>query len=59
MDFAMCQSRECPVAETCRRNAKSGTKPDIWQTYADFSPTSNDGCDSYWHVGKDKKEDGA
>ncbi len=54
-DISMCMSRECPVAETCRRSVKSGTKPDIWQTYADFSPENKDGCDAYWHVEKDKK----
>jgi hypothetical protein len=55
-DISMCMSRECPVAETCRRSVKSGTKPDIWQTYADFSPENKDGCDGYWHVGMEKKQ---
>ena len=54
--ISMCMSRECPVAETCRRSAKSGTPPSVWQSYCDFRPTSKDGCDSYWHVGKEKKK---
>lgn len=55
MDISMCQSQECKVAHLCRRNAASGTKPDPYrQNYADFSPSSKDGCDAFWLSPKGK-----
>jgi len=35
-DFSMCANPDCPMASTCRRNEKSGTKPSEHQSYLDF-----------------------
>lgn len=37
VDFTMCNSDECPLRFTCKRNEKSGTKPsEFIQSYSDF-----------------------
>jgi hypothetical protein len=35
-DFSMCANADCPMAATCQRHDKSGTKPSETQDYADF-----------------------
>jgi hypothetical protein len=52
VDFTMCQSRLCRLADTCRRHPDSGTKPGARQSYLtiDREIDLRNGCELYWHT---------
>jgi len=35
-DISMCNSKNCPSAEQCLRNPRSGTQPGMLQSWGDF-----------------------
>lgn len=43
-DIAMCRNDNCPMAKTCYRHE---AVPSSRQAYADFKPTSDQGCEHF------------
>ena len=51
-DITMCDNTECPLAESCLRNERSGTVPDQYhQSWTHFAPDKDGKCYAqYWFV---------
>ena len=56
-DISMCDSTTCPLAKTCYRNEKSGTKPSEFRQAYFFGPAEEGHqCKYYWPT-KEKQND--
>ena len=44
----MCSNVDCPSKSLCHRHSESGTKPFIYQSFADFKPDKSGKCDNFW-----------
>jgi len=52
-DIEMC-GQDCPVSETCKRHADSGTVPhETWQSYGEHEPEKGKECEWYWEIHND------
>ena len=50
-DITMCNSDTCPLAKTCYRNERSGTKPSEYrQAYYLGLSKEGDQCKQYWPI---------
>ena len=51
-DITMCgiEKHKCARTTECHRHPDSGTKPDQYQTWANFRPESVLECDAFWPV---------
>lgn len=47
-DISMCPDTKCPVAGECVRNTASGTIPEQYQTFSDFTHEGPQGCGEFW-----------